>query len=161
MKLKTSAIRWLFAVVRNGRGAEQQRISAAEQELRKIVEYVEGLERKIDRADVALREDGDMSGPSTHDLHDEYEYGIRHGRVEVEKRYEGALILWAFRDAPEELRALSEHGGDEDWLLLIPPKHADGYFPWAEDCGWMGCAGVDEYAHPTLEGWRVRIGAHS
>jgi len=26
--------------------------------------------------------------------------------------------VYAFNDAPEHLRELSEHGGDEDWLLL-------------------------------------------
>jgi len=34
------------------------------------------------------------------------------------------IRVWAWKDAPEELKALSQHGGDEDWLALLPPKHA-------------------------------------
>ena len=32
------------------------------------------------------------------------------------------MLIWAFHDAPEPLKALSENGGDEDWLVAIP-KH--------------------------------------
>lgn len=28
-----------------------------------------------------------------------------------------ARFVWAFRDAPEEFRALSDHGGDEDFVF--------------------------------------------
>lgn len=31
-----------------------------------------------------------------------------------------ACLVWAWDDAPEELQAYSEHGGDEDWLVLVP-----------------------------------------
>lgn len=34
------------------------------------------------------------------------------------------IRVWRFDDAPEELRDLSHHGGDEDWLALIPPAFA-------------------------------------
>lgn len=31
-----------------------------------------------------------------------------------------AIMLWAFDDAPEELRRQSPHGGDEDFLAWVP-----------------------------------------
>lgn len=42
-----------------------------------------------------------------------------------------AFLLWAWDSAPGELRALSEHGGDEDVVCLCPPScasHED--IPW-------------------------------
>jgi hypothetical protein len=30
------------------------------------------------------------------------------------------MQLWEFYEAPEELRALSTHGGDEDGILVVP-----------------------------------------
>jgi hypothetical protein len=35
------------------------------------------------------------------------------------------ISIWRFHEAPEELRALSPHGGDEDWLAELPPTFAD------------------------------------
>lgn len=32
-----------------------------------------------------------------------------------------SVRIWTWADAPEDLRALSANGGDEDWLLLAPP----------------------------------------
>ncbi len=29
-----------------------------------------------------------------------------------------AILVWAWSDAPEEFRALSTHGGDEDWVIV-------------------------------------------
>ena len=31
-------------------------------------------------------------------------------------------ILWAFKEAPIEYQELSRHGGDEDWVILIPTE---------------------------------------
>ena len=31
------------------------------------------------------------------------------------------IKLWLWKDAPEEYKRLSGHGGDEDYVLLIPP----------------------------------------
>lgn len=32
------------------------------------------------------------------------------------------ILVWRFYDAPEEYRALSGHGGDEDWLAFVPDE---------------------------------------
>ena len=37
------------------------------------------------------------------------------------------------KDAPEELRNLSDHGGDEDWLAVIPPQMTNKYISWMEE----------------------------
>lgn len=29
------------------------------------------------------------------------------------------IKVWAFKDAPQEYRKLSENGGDEDWVLVM------------------------------------------
>lgn len=73
------------------------------------------------------------------------------------------IKVWAFHEAPEELRALSEHGGDEDWLAIVPPYFYKGWRNppvWLER-GSFGCAGIDKHNHPTLPGWKVYIGAHA
>ena len=71
-----------------------------------------------------------------------------------------ALLVWRFDDAPLELRCLSDHGGDEDWLLYIPPGNDDRP-AWAEDGCYsqFGCCSVSE--HALSNGARVRIGAHA
>lgn len=71
------------------------------------------------------------------------------------------IRVWSFYDAPTEYRALSRHGGDEDWLAFIPQAVNDAhgnYFPWMESGTEFGCCDVHE--HP-VEGGVVRIGAHS
>jgi len=70
------------------------------------------------------------------------------------------IRVWRFEDAPEELRALSTRGGDEDWLALIPPKLAGDWIPWLDVPGFGGCD-VAEYTHPELPGYVVSIGYHS
>lgn len=32
-------------------------------------------------------------------------------------------VVYAWNDAPEELRALSEHRGDEDWVVVLDAYH--------------------------------------
>ena len=71
------------------------------------------------------------------------------------------ILVWVFWDAPEELRALSDHGGDEDWLAEIPAQLADPCPMWMDTGSQFGCCHVSEHAHPTKVGWRVRIGAHA
>ena len=71
------------------------------------------------------------------------------------------IKVWAFYDAPEHLRALSQHGGDEDWLVLVP---ADVHASW--NCGepyWITKLDTcDEPSKQVLEnGDVVYIGAHS
>lgn len=42
-----------------------------------------------------------------------------------------ALTIWHFEDAPEQYKALSQHGGDEDWVLFAPKGTEFGYWPYA------------------------------
>lgn len=69
------------------------------------------------------------------------------------------IQIWRFDEAPEELRTLSSHGGDEDWLALIPPQLTDKWRAWLEPA--FGCGNVSEHAYPLLPGWKVLIGAHA
>lgn len=43
------------------------------------------------------------------------------------------ILVWNFDDAPTELQALSPHGGDEDWLALVPAENASRYIDWLDD----------------------------
>lgn len=71
------------------------------------------------------------------------------------------IRVWRWEDAPEELKSLSRHGGDEDWVALIPPKLANEWIGWMEEGTAFGCCDVSEHAHPELPGYVVKIGAHA
>jgi hypothetical protein len=73
------------------------------------------------------------------------------------KRTQGsAIIVWRFRDAPGELASLSPHGGDEDWVALVP---VDGERPsWTENTSFGYC---DVSEHELPDGRLVLIGAHA
>lgn len=70
------------------------------------------------------------------------------------------IRVWRWEDAPEELKALSCHGGDEDWIALIPPLLKDEYIGWVESDA-FGCCRVSTHTHPELPEYTVRIGAHA
>jgi hypothetical protein len=41
------------------------------------------------------------------------------------------IKVWRFQDAPQRLRKLSRHGGDEDWIILVPKDFDDRRIaPW-------------------------------
>lgn len=71
------------------------------------------------------------------------------------------IKIWEFYDAPGELQDLSEHGGDEDWVMLVPAGRLPP--PFITDSGhasyWFGCAGISE--HDWKDGAKVYIGAHA
>jgi hypothetical protein len=71
------------------------------------------------------------------------------------------IKVWSFYDAPEELQALSHHGGDEDWLAVVPPGYQNGnhWIPWAESGTPFGCCNVQEIKRE--DGSYVLIGAHA
>lgn len=71
------------------------------------------------------------------------------------------IRVWSWEDAPQKLKDLSEHGGDEDWLALLPPKHAFGWIEWLEDGSSFGCCSVSKHTHPDFPGYEIRIGAHA
>ena len=67
------------------------------------------------------------------------------------------IRVWRFYDAPEELRALSQHGGDEDWLAVVPPALCCAWLPWLEGRQF----GEDVSTHALADGSRVYIAAHA
>lgn len=69
------------------------------------------------------------------------------------------IRVWRFYDAPRALQELSPHGGDEDWLAIVPAHMADGWIPWMESGSSFGCCDVSR--HPRLDGSVVLIGAHA
>lgn len=72
---------------------------------------------------------------------------------------ERLIKVWRFRDAPDELRALSPHGGDEDWLALVPPSLVDVWIPWLSDSGPFGVCDISKKLLP--DGNTLYIGAHA
>lgn len=80
------------------------------------------------------------------------------GRSEAVSPKSPPIRIWRFRDAPLSLKELSNHGGDEDWLALIPPKLADVYIPWLEENSQFGCCAVS--THELADGSVVKIGSH-
>ncbi|GIV03692.1 MAG: hypothetical protein KatS3mg015_2522 [Fimbriimonadales bacterium] len=67
------------------------------------------------------------------------------------------ILVWRFADAPEELQRLSQHGGDEDWLAVVPPP---GDVPaWMDTGTSFGVFRVSERELPG--GYVVVIGAHA
>lgn len=80
-------------------------------------------------------------------------------KKQLETKVQPAIQVWKFHEAPEHLQKLSEHGGDEDWLALIPPHLKDDYLGWMDTGTQFGCCHVSE--HRLEDGSVVRIGAHS
>lgn len=69
---------------------------------------------------------------------------------------DGSVRIWKWWEAPGELRNLSDHGGDEDWVCLIPKEMAHDYLPFADA---LGICRVSE--HFLTDGRKVLIGAHA
>lgn len=68
-----------------------------------------------------------------------------------------AIKLWQFSSAPDEYKILSPHGGDEDWVAVIP---VGVEFPYWMSSGFpFGICEVSE--HVLSDGRVVLIGAHS
>jgi hypothetical protein len=67
------------------------------------------------------------------------------------------IQVWRFEDAPAPYQQLSPHGGDEDWLALVPSG--------VEQPAWMGSGTpfgwCDVSAHELPDGLTVYIGAHA
>ena len=69
------------------------------------------------------------------------------------------IQVWRFEDAPEEYKKLSPHGGDEDWLILVPPGYENDCIGWLEEST-SSRIGCDISVHPLENGSVVHIGAH-
>ena len=65
-----------------------------------------------------------------------------------------SFLICNFRSVPR----LSNNGGDEDFIGLIPPRYNGKWPRWMEQ-PYFGCSSVDEYH--TKDGWEIRIGAHA
>jgi hypothetical protein len=68
------------------------------------------------------------------------------------------ILVWSWFDAPEEFRALSTLGGDEDYVALVPEGYRQ-YAGWLDEGGPFGCCSVER--HELGDGAVVYIGAHS
>ena len=77
---------------------------------------------------------------------------------------EGCVLLWQFHAAPADLRHLSDNGGDEDWIAVVPAGFT-GHLSFLDKgsfaANWFGCASIDAYDHPTIPGAKVYIGSHA
>lgn len=71
------------------------------------------------------------------------------------------IRVWPFGMAPQALQDLSTHGGDEDWLAVVPPRLAESWIPWMEEGTSFGCCTVSRQPHPVLPGYVIVIGAHA
>lgn len=69
---------------------------------------------------------------------------------------DGSVRIWRWEDAPGELAALSKHGGDEDWVCLVPKEMQGEYLPFVYA---LGVCQVSEYS--LADGRKVFIGAHA
>lgn len=130
-------------------------------------EYVND-EGRVTTACIRLvhRSDGPVWGHATGDWRDGT-YKMHHSKysrwrftgpeVPTPVSQRKAIIVWSFYDAPGELRSLSRHGGDEDWVALVP---YDVERPsWTESGTAFGCCDVSE--HQLIDGRWVYIGAHA
>lgn len=66
------------------------------------------------------------------------------------------ILVWQWEHAPDALRSLSPHGGDEDWVAFIPTGLARP--AWTEEGSSFGCCCVSETETPK---GLVLIGAHA
>lgn len=84
--------------------------------------------------------------------------------LDAARAVDSAIRVWTFDDAPEDFRKLSTHGGDEDWLALVPAPIAKSWTEGETYIGWLenGAFGVcDITRHPLPDGSIVVIGAHA
>ena len=45
-----------------------------------------------------------------------------------------SIRVWPFQEAPKKYQALSNNGGDEDWVAFVPARYKDRYIPWLASC---------------------------
>lgn len=69
-----------------------------------------------------------------------------------------AFIVWAWEDAPECLQETSPHGGDEDWVVVVPPKFKEEWVPWVES-GSLGACCTSKLVF--TDDYTLLIGAHA
>jgi hypothetical protein len=69
------------------------------------------------------------------------------------------IRVWEFKDAPVYFRRLSTNGGDEDWIVVVPPGFfQDGITPeWIRKMDSCGEPQIIQMAN----GYTVYIGSHA
>jgi len=70
-----------------------------------------------------------------------------------------AIRVWRFKDAPKSLQRLSTHGGDEDWIAVIPKGVTPPNMAWSFDSMPSGTAGIQRCEFE--DGRVILIGAHA
>ena len=70
------------------------------------------------------------------------------------------IIVWAWRDAPQYLKDLSTYGGDEDWVVEVPPHLKESYVRWLPFISSSNEGEDNPIEHPGKDGWTVYIGTH-
>lgn len=73
-----------------------------------------------------------------------------------------SIQVWRYEDAPDELKYRSHHGGDEDWVALVPkelvtPDPENLWIPWLE----KGNFGNDVQQETLEDGSVLFIAAHA
>ncbi len=76
----------------------------------------------------------------------------------MDEKPERFVAVWPWDDAPKQYRALSTHGGDEDWVAFVPDRYRDLWIPWLDSGTPFGFCDVEIH---HVEGGTVHIGAHS
>lgn len=66
------------------------------------------------------------------------------------------IKIWPFYEAPLHLQQLSDNGGDEDWLAVIPSAMETPWF--MEEGSAFGCCSSSRY---ECDGFSVIIGSHA
>jgi len=69
------------------------------------------------------------------------------------------VTIWPWADAPEEYRAVSDHGGDEDWIAFVPwrpPGAAATEAPY-----WIWLRVVCSVSAHRVLGGTIYIAAHA
>lgn len=69
------------------------------------------------------------------------------------------IQVWRYWDAPEALRALSDHGGDEDWIVVVPAT-LDDLVRWSRWIAQIDTGGEPQRVERS-NGTVVYIGAHA
>lgn len=71
---------------------------------------------------------------------------------------ERMIRIWEFYDAPKRYQDLSQNGGDEDWVAVLPP-YMETIPMFFDEGGSFGCCTVER--HHLENGETVLIGCHA
>lgn len=71
------------------------------------------------------------------------------------------IRLWIFDDAPEKLKNLSEHFGDEDWVALVPECRDDDFSLFNTSTSYVSRKVLSDDDMKGCRGYILYISAHS